>query len=127
MALAAIYIRTDTEGELPTYEEQRSAAEAYAEEQGHEVVAEYTDLDATGFLLYYRPGIKEVIHNIKEREEWETLIVAHPRAISDDETALHEFVHKFSLYNNSLESPHHSWEEFLEAMRVYRRAMSRRQ
>ncbi len=37
-----------------------------------------------------------------------------------------ELVHKFSLYNNRLECPERGWEEFLEAMKAYRREMSRR-
>jgi DNA invertase Pin-like site-specific DNA recombinase len=126
VARAASYIRTDPEGELPTQEEQRSTVEAYAGEQGHELVALYEDLDAPGTLLYYRPGLKEAINNIKELEDWEVLIVAHPRCVSDDESALHEFVHKFSLYGNRLECPTRSWEELLSAMKAYRRAMSER-
>jgi hypothetical protein len=39
---------------------------------------------------------------------------------------VHEFVHKLSLYNNRLESPLRSWDEFLERMKSYRRAMSRK-
>ena len=126
VARAASYIRTDPEGELPTREEQRSAVEAYADEQGHELVALYEDLEAPGTLLYYRPGLKEAINNIKELEDWEVLIVAHPRCISDNDSALHEFVHKFSLYGNRLESPTRSWEELLSAMKAYRRAMNER-
>ena len=126
VARAASYIRTDPEGELPTREEQRSAVEAYADEQGHELVALYEDLEAPGTLLYYRPGLKEAINNIKELEDWEVLIIAHPRCISDNDSALHEFVHKFSLYGNCLESPTRSWEELLSAMKAYRRAMSER-
>jgi DNA invertase Pin-like site-specific DNA recombinase len=126
VARAASYIRTDPEGELPTREEQRSAVEAYAGEHGHELVALYEDLEAPGTLLYYRPGLKEAINNIKELEDWEVLIVAHPRCVSDDESALHEFVHKFSLYGNRLECPTRSWEELLSAMKAYRRAMSER-
>jgi DNA invertase Pin-like site-specific DNA recombinase len=126
VARAASYIRTDPEGELPTREEQRSAVEAYADGQGHELVALYEDLEAPGTLLYYRPGLKEAINNIKELEDWEVLIVAHPRCISDNDSALHEFVHKFSLYGNRLESPTRSWEELLSAMKAYRRAMSER-
>jgi DNA invertase Pin-like site-specific DNA recombinase len=126
VARAASYIRTDPEGELPTREEQRSAVEAYADEQGHELVALYEDLEAPGTLLYYRPGLKDAINNIKELEDWEVLIVAHPRCVSDNESALHEFVHKFSLYGNRLECPTRSWEELLSAMKAYRRAMSER-
>jgi DNA invertase Pin-like site-specific DNA recombinase len=123
---AASYIRTDPEGELPTREEQQAAIEAYAAEKGHELVAAYEDLGAPGTLLYHRPGIKEAINNIKELEDWEVLIVGHPRCVSDTESALHEFVHKFSLYGNRLECPTRSWEELLSAMKAYRRAMSRR-
>ena len=90
------------------------------------MVALYEDLEAPGRLLYHRDGIKEAINNIKEEEDWEVLLVAHPRCISDDETALHELVHKFSLYNNRVECPTRSWEEFLDAMKAYRREMSRR-
>ena len=126
VARAASYIRTDPEGELPLREEQRSVIEAYAAEKGHELVAVYEDLGAPGALLYYRPGLKEAIKNIKELEDWEVLIVAHPRCVSDTESALHEFVHKFSLYGNRLECPTRTWEEFLSAMKSYRRAMSRR-
>lgn len=126
MALAAIYIRTDPEGGLPSAEEQRSIAEGYASEKGHEVVASYEDLGAPGKLLYHKPALKDAIENIKESEDWETLIVAEPRCVSDDESAINELVHKFSLYGNTLESPEREWEEFLAAMRSYRRAQSRR-
>ena len=126
MERAAFYIRTDTVGELPSLEEQQSSATAYAAEHSYEVVAEYRDLEAPGILLYHRPGIKAAISNIKEEEDWEVLVVAEPRCISDDDSALHEFVHKFSLYNNRLESPARDWEEFLSEMKSYRRAMSRR-
>ncbi|MBA2442781.1 MAG: recombinase family protein [Rubrobacter sp.] len=126
MERAATYIRTDTEGELPGAEQQRAALAAYAEDRGYEVVAGYEDLDAPGVLLYHRPGIKEAIENIKEEEEWEVLLVAHPRAVSDDASAVHELVHKFSLYNNRLECPARSWEEFLADMKAYRRQMARR-
>jgi len=123
---AASYIRTDPGGELPTVEEQLAAIEAYAAEKGYELVAAYEDLDAPGNLLYHRPGLKAAINNIKELEDWEVLVVARPRCVSDTESALHEFVHKFSLYGNRLESPNRTWEEFLSAMKAYRRAMSRR-
>ncbi len=126
MARAATYIRTDPGGELPSVQEQREALEAYAAREGHEIVAHYEDLDASGFLLYHRPGLKEAINNIKEEEDWEVLLIAHPRCISDTESAVHEFVHKLSLYNNRLESPTRAWEEFLSAMKAYRREMSRR-
>lgn len=126
VARAASYIRTDTEGELPPREEQQSTIESYATEHGHELIAAYEDLDAPGVLLYHRSGIKEAINNIKEEEDWEVLIVAHPRAISDTESARHELVHKFSLYNNRLECPLKSWDEFLEEMKAYRREMSKK-
>ena len=126
MARAALYIRTELEGELPTREEQLAAILAYAADNDHEPVARYEDLDAPGVLLYHRPGLKEAINNIKELEDWEVLLVAKPRCVSDTESALHEFVHKLSLYGNRLESPERSWEEFLAAMKSYRRAMSRR-
>ncbi len=126
MARAASYIRTDPEGVLPTREEQRTAIERYAESEGHELVAAYEDLEAPGTLLYHRPGLKKAINNIKELEDWEVLVVAHPRCVSETESALHELVHKFSLYGNRIESPTRSWEEFLSAMKAYRRAMSRR-
>lgn len=123
---AAAYIRTDPDGELPSREEQRADIDAYAAANEHDLVAVYEDLDSAGKLLYYRPGIKAAIANIKEEEDWEVLIVAHPRTVSDDESALHELVHKFSLYNNRLECPTRSWDEFLSAMKSYRREMSRR-
>jgi DNA invertase Pin-like site-specific DNA recombinase len=123
---AASYIRTDPESELPTMEEQRAAIEAYAAKEGYELVAAYEDLDARGNLLYHRPGLKAAINNIKELEDWEVLVVAHPRCVSDTGSALHEFVHKFSLYGNRLESPSRPWEESLSAMKAYRREMSRR-
>ena len=126
MALAAIYIRTDPEGELPSAYEQRSIAEEYAAGQGHEIVARYEDLEASGKLLYHKPSLKDAIANIKEKEDWETLIVADPRCVSDDESAVNELVHKFSLYGNALESPARSWEESLAIMRSYRRAQSGR-
>ena len=126
MARAASYIRTDTEGDLPSLEEQRAAIESYAADHGHELVAAYEDLQAPGVLLYHRPGIKEAINNIKEEEDWEVLIVAHPRAVSDTESARHELVHKFFLYNNRLECPLESWDAFLEEMRAYRREMSKK-
>jgi DNA invertase Pin-like site-specific DNA recombinase len=123
---AASYIRTDTDGELPTRDEQQSAIRAHAASAGHELVAAYEDLGAPGVLLYHRPGLKEAINNVKELEDWEVLIVAHPRCISDTDSALHEFVHKFSLYGNRLESPTRTWDEYLAAMKAYRREMSRR-
>ena len=126
VARAASYIRTDPEGKLPAREEQQTAIEAYAAEKGYELVAAYEDLDAPGTLLYHRPGLKEAINNIKELEEWEILVVAHPRCVSDTESALHEFVHKFSLYGNRLECPARTWEELLSDMKAYRRAMSQR-
>jgi DNA invertase Pin-like site-specific DNA recombinase len=126
VARAASYIRTDPEGELPAREEQQTAIGAYAAEKGYHLVAAYEDLEAPGTLLYHRPGLKEAIDNIKELEEWEVLVVAYPRCVSDTESALHEFVHKFSLYGNRLECPTRTWEEFLSAMKAYRRAMSRR-
>ena len=126
VARAASYIRTDPEGELPTREEQRAAIAAYAAANGHELVAAYEDLEAPGNLLYHRPLLKEAINNIKELEDWEVLVVAHPRCLSDTESALHELVHKFSLYGNRIECPIRTWEEFLSAMKAYRRAMSRR-
>ena len=126
VARAASYIRTDPEGELPPREEQRTSIEAYADEKGYELVASYVDLEATGTLLYHRPGLKEAIDNIKELEDWEVLVVAHPQCVSETESALHELVHKFSLYGNRLECPTRTWEEFLSAMKAYRRAMSRR-
>ncbi|WP_323127034.1 recombinase family protein [Rubrobacter tropicus] len=122
---AALYIRTDPASQLPSREEQASSCETFAAENGHEVVARYEDLEAPGTLLYHKPALKEAINNIKEEEDWEVLIVARPGCISDDESALHEFVHKLSLYGNRLESPGRSWEEFLAAMKAYRRAMSR--
>ena len=126
VARAASYIRTDPEGKLPAREEQQTAIEAYAAEKGYELVAAYEDLDAPGTLLYHRPGLKEAINNIKELEEWEILVVAHPRCVSDTESALHEFVHKFSLYGNRHECPARTWEELLSDMKAYRRAMSQR-
>ena len=126
MSRAAYYIRTDPEGELPSQEEQRVHIEAYAATNGHEIVAHYEDLSAPGTLLYHRPGIKAAINNIKEEEDWEVLIVADPRAISDTASARHEFVHKFSLYNNRVECPIRDWEDLLSDMKAYRRAMSQR-
>ena len=126
MSRAATYIRTDPEGKLPPYEEQKSALEQYASNEGHEIVAHYEDLDAPGAFLYHRPGLKAAIKNIKEEEDWEVLLVALPRCISETETALHEFVHKFSLYNNRIESPERGWEDLLADMKAYRREMSRR-
>ncbi len=126
MARAATYIRTDLKDELPSAAEQREVLRAFAAEEGHEVVACYEDLDAPGLLLYHRPGLKAAINNIKEDEDWEVLLVVYPRCISDNESAVHEFVHKLSLYNNRLESPTRTWEAFLSAMKVYRREMSRR-
>lgn len=126
MARAASYIRTDPAGELPDLEEQRAAIAAYAAGHGHELVASYEDLEAPGNLLYHRPGLKAAINNIKEIEGWDVLVVAHPRCVSDTDSALHEFVHKFSLYGNRLECPTRPWEEFLSAMKAYRREMSRR-
>ena len=125
MALAASYIRTDPEGALPTAEEQTATIAAYTAAAGHELVAHYEDLDAPGHLLYYRPGLKEAINNIKELEDWEVLLIADPRCVSDTESALHEFVHKFSLYGNRLESPARPWEDFLADMKSYRREMGR--
>jgi DNA invertase Pin-like site-specific DNA recombinase len=126
MTHAATYIRTDPEGELPTAEEQRRLVDSYAAERGYEIVARYEDAEAPGKLLYHKPGLKQAIDNIKEAEDWETLIVAEPRCVSDDDSALHELVHKFSLYGNTLESPTRGWEDFLAAMQKYRRAQSQR-
>ncbi|HEX6711137.1 MAG TPA: recombinase family protein [Rubrobacter sp.] len=126
MALAASYIRTEPEGGLPTRDEQMAAILAYAAEKGHSLVAHYEDLEAPGILLYHRPGLKGAINNIKELEDWEVLLVAEPRCVSDTESALHEFVHKLSLYGNRLESPARPWEEFLASMRSYRREMSQK-
>jgi DNA invertase Pin-like site-specific DNA recombinase len=103
-----------------------AAIRSYAAGRDYELVAHYEDLDAPGVLLYYRPGLKEAINNIKELEDWEVLLVARPRCVSDTESALHEFVHKLSLYGNRLESPERPWEEFLADMKSYRRAMSKR-
>jgi DNA invertase Pin-like site-specific DNA recombinase len=125
VALAASYIRTDPEGGLPTEDEQMAAIVAYAAENGHDLVANYKDLDAPGHLLYHRPGLKEAINNIKELEDWEVLVVAQPRCVSDTDSALHEFVHKLSLYRNRLESPARPWDDFLAEMRSYRLTMSR--
>jgi DNA invertase Pin-like site-specific DNA recombinase len=126
VARAASYIRTELEGSLPTREEQTAVIRAYAAGQDYKLVAHYEDLDAPGVLLYHRPGLKEAINNIKELEEWEVLLVAWPRCVSDTESALHEFVHKLSLYGNRLESPERPWEEFLADMKSYRRTMSQR-
>ncbi len=126
VARAASYIRTDPGGELPSRGEQRSAIRTYAERAGHELVAAYEDLDAPGTLLYHKPALREAINNVKEHEGWEVLVVAHPRCISDNESAVHELVHKFSLYGNRLESPARPWGESLAAMKAYRREMSRR-
>ena len=125
MSLAASYIRTDPDGALPTEEEQKAAISAYAAAAGHELVARYEDLEAPGLLLYYRPGLKAAINNIKELEDWEVLLIAEPACVSDTESALHEFVHKLSLYGNRLESPARSWDDFLADMKSYRRAMGR--
>jgi DNA invertase Pin-like site-specific DNA recombinase len=123
---AAIYIRTDPAGTPPSRDEQEAACEAFALENGHEVVARYEDLDAPGTLLYHKPALKEAIANIKEEEDWEVLIVARPGCVSDDASAVHELVHKFSLYGNRLESPERSWDESLAAMKAYRRSMAGR-
>ena len=126
MSRAAIYIRTDPAAQLPSREEQAASCEVFAADNGYGVVDTYEDLDAPGTLLYHKPALKEAIKNIKEEEDWEVLVVARPGCISDDESALHEFVHKLSLYGNRLESPGRSWEEFLGSMKAYRRAMARR-
>ena len=123
MALAASYIRTAPDGALPPREAQTAAISAHAAASGHEIIARYEDLEAPGLLLYYRPGLKEAINNIKEIEDWEVLLIAEPACVSDTESALHEFVHKLSLYGNRLESPARPWEDFLADMKSYRRAM----
>jgi DNA invertase Pin-like site-specific DNA recombinase len=122
--LAASYIRTDPEGRLPTEDEQMAAILAYAAENGYDLVAHYKDLEAPGHLLYHRPGLKEAINNIKELEDWEVLVVAKPKCVSDTDSAVHELVHKLSLYGNRLESPARPWEDLLADMRSYRRAMA---
>ena len=121
---AAVYVRTNPEGRLPPAEEQRAALEAYALEKGYVVLASYEDLEAAGVLLYHRPGLKEAVNSIKEGEDWELLLVADPQCISETETALHEFVHKFSLYNNRVESPQRGWDELLADMKAYRQEMA---
>ena len=126
MTRAATYVRTDREGELPSATEQSAAIERHAEHLGLDIVARYEDLDAPGLLLYHRPGIRAAIDNIKEQEDWEVLLVAVPRCLSDTPSAVNELVHKFSLYNNRIESPERSWDEFLETMKAYRREMSGR-
>ena len=123
MALAASYIRTESEGGLPTEDEQMASIVAYAAENAHDLVAHYKDLDAPGHLLYHRPGLKEAINNIKELEDWEVLVVAEPRCVSDTDSAVHEFVHKLSLYGNRLESPQRPWNDLLAEMKSYRRTM----
>ena len=105
MSRAALYIRTDPAGTPPSREEQEAACEAFASQNGHDFVARYEDLDAPGTLLYHKPGLKEAINNIKEEEDWVVLLVALPRCVSDTPSALHELVHKLSLYGNRLESP----------------------
>jgi len=124
VALAASYIRTDPEGRLPTEDEQMAAILAYAADNGYDLVAHYKDLEAPGHLLYHRPGLKQAINNIKELEDWEVLLVAQPECVSDTDSAVHEFVHKLSLYGNRLESLARPWEDFLAGMRSYRRAMA---
>ena len=126
MPRAALYIRTDPAGTTPSREEQEEACEAFAAQNGRDLVARYEDLDAPGTLLYHKPALKEAIENIKEEEDWEVLIVARPGCVSDDASAVHELVHKFSLYGNRLESPGRSWDEFLGAMKAYRRSMAGR-
>lgn len=126
MARAAIYVRTDPGGELPSQEAQIALLEAHSAERGYEVVASYEDLGAPGRLLYHRPGLKAAISNIKEEEDWEVLLAADPRCFSETESALHELVHKFSLYGNRLECPGISWEDLLEATKAYRRALAGR-
>jgi DNA invertase Pin-like site-specific DNA recombinase len=126
MARAAIYIRTDPEGELPPQEAQLALLEAHSAEHGYEIVDRYEDLEAPGRLLYHRPGLKAAISNIKEEEDWEVLLAAAPRCLSETESALHELVHKFSLYGNRLECPGTPWEDLLEAMKAYRRTLAGR-
>ena len=126
MPRAAIYIRTDPSGTPPSRDEQEATCEAFALENGHEIVARYEDPDAPGTLLYHKPALKEAINNIKEEEDWEVLIVARPGCVSDDASAVHELLHKFSLYGNLLESPERSWDEALAAMKAYRRSMAGR-
>jgi DNA invertase Pin-like site-specific DNA recombinase len=123
---AALYIRTDPAGTPPSHPEQEAACEAFAAKHGHEIVARYEDPGAPGTLLYHKPALKAAINNIKEEEDWEVLIVAQPGCVSDDASAVHELVHKFSLYGNRLESPERSWDEFLAAMKTYRRSMAGR-
>jgi DNA invertase Pin-like site-specific DNA recombinase len=119
-------LRTDPEGRLPPREQQWTTIEACAREMNHELVADYEDLEASGTLLYHKPALKEAIENIKEDEDWEVLLVAEPHCVSDDESAIHELVHKFSLYGNRLECPYRSWEDFLATMTAYRRKMAQR-
>jgi DNA invertase Pin-like site-specific DNA recombinase len=126
MERTASYVRTDPEDSMPPREEQLEAIEAYAGEMGYELVTNYEDLEASGTLLYHKPTLKEAIENIKEEEDWEVHLVAEPHCVSDDESAIHGLVHKFSLYGNRLECPYRSWEDFLAAMTAYRREMARR-
>ena len=83
---AATYIRTDPEGELPSAQEQREALEAYAAKEGYEIVTSYEDLEASGFLVYHRPGLRRAIANIKEAEAWEVVLVVHCRCVSESES-----------------------------------------
>ena len=126
MPRAALYIRTDPAGTQPSRSEQEAACEAFALENAHEIVARYEDPGAPGTLLYHKPALKAAVNNIKEEEDWEVLIVARPGCVSDDASAVHELVHKFSLYGNRLESPERSWDEFLADMKAYRRSMAGR-
>lgn len=126
MVRAATYIRTEPGGGLPPADSQREALDRYAETNGYEIVARYEDPDAPGVFLYHKPGLRAAIHNVKEEEDWEVLLVALPRCVSETASALHELVHKLSLYGNRLESPGRAWEEYLSTMKAYRREMSRR-
>ena len=126
MPRAALYIRTDPAATQPSRPEQEAACEAFAAEHGYKIVARYEDPGAPGTLLYHKPALKAAVNNIKEEEDWEVLIVARPGCVSDDASAVHELVHKFSLYGNRLESPERSWDAFLADMKAYRRSMAGR-
>ena len=57
MALAASYIRTESEGGLPTEDEQMATIVAYAADNGHDLVAHMAGIDYCVALVEFDPQL----------------------------------------------------------------------